>query len=1759
MTNNNLFVKITAMLDKIKSKFKIQKDIQELEKTPFYIRLTGKLNKSVTRANIQRDLNDIAHNQTIRINARINRARLRTSLTTATREAQTQVQNNPIIVPVEVDNNGLQNVQNNLNDIQNEQQQINNHGMGLQGAIVNYISWHQILAAIRQAIKKVVETITELNKKQTDLQIVTGKSNSEIQSLMRSYNTLAKDLSATTSDIADAADEWLRQGRSVKDTNELIADSTILAKVGQIETSDATKYLTSALNGFHKEASEAINIVDKLTGVDLESATSAGGLAEAMSRCANSADVAGVSMDALIGYIATVAEVTQKSDSVVGESFKTILARMGKIKLNNWIDEDGNDISGEINDIEKTLSRFNIKLRTSATEFRNFEDVIYDVGTSWDKFSSIEKNAIASAFGGVYQRENVITLFENFNRALELSEISANSAGTAYQKFEIYENSLEAATNRLTASFESLAYNPANVDFVKNLAVCASEIVTFIDETKLLQTTLTALIFTGAIRGLMFLGRRMIIARNSIANLSSAMNLVRQGSSLTGQQMNELAIIYNRCTEAQQRLILSSRNLDNELRSRILHTAGLSDEQIQATLATNGFATAEGVATTATFSLRGAFEALKVSIASNPIGLIVTALTLTVTAISAYNQSQQEAIDKAKDLGETAKQTTDDISSLYAKYLELNQAVADGTGSKEDLTSATNDLLKSLGLEGIAISTLIDKYGSLEEAMANISLDALKDAHGDLVASVNAYESELLNAGKNGLGKNNWFDFYQPTFNADTVDYAEARGLDKNKLFNDYNTVIKVLKDVKNLEATAFSDEFGDRYELKLLGDETTVEGIRQNYETLFDLRQKLIESLGAERAGSLTLYKEVNSRLDELKTAYENYTNEVTALNQNAAKTAVLESLKGKELPKTQEEFTQFYDSLIADATTAGAELRNQFIGSDEDIKNAIEASLQSMGAFSEFTITVPVETQIIPTVTADTEKIKANLTATKEKIEDVFKNTDLFDKAKETLAKDEAIDFDDVLKLIEVDDSLAGKFKKTADGYTIAVDELTTAHDKYIQSTKEQLQAEIDNAEKTKSEAEKHIEEYKSKVNNLNYSAQYASGAREKQDEYNEAIKTEEQNIEQLNATIEQNKLLLGECDSVTSDFSNTLTEASNKTKLIKQAMTDMNDEGHISSSTYAEIVEMGGNYTKCLEIQNGKITLNVTKLKELETQEYKNEISANKLAIAELQASAAFTAMYGGDTSAISERIHQLVEENTVLELLIDEINNVSANSSTDPHKEAFEKEYNQRKHWLNMGQITEAQFYEWLNKANTDYFANKKKYVDEYRKYLEEFHSWEVKEAKNAYDDIVEALDNSIDKAKDKIDSGKLSLNPDEDKNVYKYYDKVVNDYDEKIAEAQKRIGYLLSNGGYENNKDEIDELYDNIINWKTEIDKIGAESKETLHDYIVQGVDDGIDEIDRNIDRGQYSLKFADDNNVYQARNEKVNLLLEKRNELLRRRNELLADGYDITSDEVRNLNDDIEGIKDDILDIMTENFEAYYQEQIDALEKIKDENEKIRKEEELRLNIMKAQKALLDAQNNRNQLVFSGGQFSYEVDQEAVLSAMDEVKDAQQSIEDFNIDEQIDKLKDSQDKVSETVQKIFNLMWTKWTGEELPQATLPVTTSNTTDKTGENDAIYQYVRKLGSNLSYEQFSKVFPTAYSNANLGTNSVVDRMVSGTALDTNVVNNNIDNSSRVTMGDVNITVQGGTSIEMLQEFADKVGSYFQQYTIQNNYRKR
>lgn len=271
----------------------------------------------------------------------------------------------------------------------------------------SYFTIYKAIELTRRAITEMVSAVTKLDTAMYNIQMVTGGTRRETEQLMLSYNKLGKELGATTLEVSTSANEFLRQGKTIQETNTLIKNAMILSKVGMISSADATSYLTSAMKGYNVETSKSLEIIDKLSAVDMESATSAGGLAEAMSRTASSARLAGIEMDRLIGYIALVGEVTQKDMASVGESFKTIFSRMGNVKLGQLVDEDGNDITTQISDVEKVLEKVDIKLRSSATEFRDFGNVLDDVGKNWGTFNDVEKNAIATTFAG---RKNVSCL-----------------------------------------------------------------------------------------------------------------------------------------------------------------------------------------------------------------------------------------------------------------------------------------------------------------------------------------------------------------------------------------------------------------------------------------------------------------------------------------------------------------------------------------------------------------------------------------------------------------------------------------------------------------------------------------------------------------------------------------------------------------------------------------------------------------------------------------------------------------------------------------------------------------------------------------------------------------------------------------------------------------------------------------------------------------------------------------------------------------------------------------------------------------------------------------------------------------------------------------------------------------------------------------------------------------------------------------------------------------------------------------------------
>ena len=142
-------------------------------------------------------------------------------------------------------------------------------------------------------INEVITATKELDAALVDIQIATGQTRQQTRELLVEYADLADELGRTTQSVATASNDWLRAGYQGKEAAELTRASMMLSTLGMIDASDATTYLISTLKGWKIQANEVIDVVDKLTAVDMAAAISAGDLALAMSRANASARLAG--------------------------------------------------------------------------------------------------------------------------------------------------------------------------------------------------------------------------------------------------------------------------------------------------------------------------------------------------------------------------------------------------------------------------------------------------------------------------------------------------------------------------------------------------------------------------------------------------------------------------------------------------------------------------------------------------------------------------------------------------------------------------------------------------------------------------------------------------------------------------------------------------------------------------------------------------------------------------------------------------------------------------------------------------------------------------------------------------------------------------------------------------------------------------------------------------------------------------------------------------------------------------------------------------------------------------------------------------------------------------------------------------------------------------------------------------------------------------------------------------------------------------
>ena len=931
MANSNADGEIVLGLQIAQTTQLIQSQLNQLSKN-LSLLITGKLDYAKTSSQLKKDLKNLKEN--INLIGSIDKSKLKKDVQAAVSQVQVapkidtsalQKQIGKVNINPNVEGNSeLQQMGNNLDSI-NKKSAATVASVGL---------LNQAFRTLQNTAKQMIRTAAELDQQLTDLRMVTGQNYEDASRLVDSYNALAKELGATTSQVVDAADEWLRQGKSIAEVEQLIAQSMVLSKVGKMDSADATKNLTSAMKGYGLAVDEVSGIVDKLTAIDLKAAVSSSDLAIAMSKTASSANLAGVSMDKLLGYLAVMKETTQGGAEEIGTTMRTIFARLQNVKIGKFVDDE----TGEaINDVESALGKVGIALRETNGDFRNMEDVLDEVAAKWSTLTNFERAGITTAIAGTRQREKFTILMENYGKALEYAEVATNSEGTAMKKFAAYQESVEAHFNTLIASAEALSKQTFPPELLNGFIDAGAAVLDFLEATNLLTIALSTLGAALTMKGLGVFGSKIKSIYQSVTNLSVAFDILGKSANvkLSTEQFNQLLTVTKGLNAQQLKLVVSNKALTTEQRMMILTASGLTKEEAQQTLATMGLTTAEGAATTATFSLSGAFKALGAAIAANPIGFLVMALTTAVTVISTVNNKLAEARQEIIDTGNEAAEHANNLIELADTYFALADAVDAGTAAKEDMLAAQDDIIKALGLEGQSVDELIDKYGDLQTAIKTVTLEQLDTDISQAIKGAKTAKKDVIG------DLETWHGTGSITSNIDS-EKAIIKWL--------YDQGLTTSDDIVSLPHSDMWDAFSD----------PSFEDLKENRDFL----EKAMNAVRKEFGSDSDVFNALSDAYDNYADALDPAVEAIDNANKLIAQYYVA-AARGIDDPKTKGEFEQFKQNIIeqlnsdfdfddngsftaeglVDSILQSDRLYSQFYQSVEDALQNTETSVQAHG----------------------------------------------------------------------------------------------------------------------------------------------------------------------------------------------------------------------------------------------------------------------------------------------------------------------------------------------------------------------------------------------------------------------------------------------------------------------------------------------------------------------------------------------------------------------------------------------------------------------------------------------------------------------------------------------------------------------------------------------------------------------------------------------------------------------------------------------
>ena len=300
-----------------------------------------------------------------------------------------------------------------------------------------------IINAVADAFKGLVTSTMKVEKNLTDINVVMGLTNKQLDKFGGGLFKVAKETGAGFDAASEAATEFARQGLSVNETLKRTKDALILTRLTGMKAAESVKSLTAAMNTFKGEISDSTKLVSKFAAVDVKFAVSAEDFAQAIARSGQAARDAGVDLNELIGLVTAAQERTARGGAVIGNSFKTIFTRVQRSSTLNELENIGiavRDISGN------TLPALRI---------------LESLAKKYDHLNDAQRAYISQNVAGVFQVNILKAALSDLGKAnsvtAQATKIAADATDESSRKNEQLRDTMSALAGETGVAVQQLA------------------------------------------------------------------------------------------------------------------------------------------------------------------------------------------------------------------------------------------------------------------------------------------------------------------------------------------------------------------------------------------------------------------------------------------------------------------------------------------------------------------------------------------------------------------------------------------------------------------------------------------------------------------------------------------------------------------------------------------------------------------------------------------------------------------------------------------------------------------------------------------------------------------------------------------------------------------------------------------------------------------------------------------------------------------------------------------------------------------------------------------------------------------------------------------------------------------------------------------------------------------------------------------------------------------------------------------------------